>query len=243
MEEQIENKIIYIINGIRRSGNHAIANWIMSHYNSGCYINNANKFIKTNSNWLPCFSDNCQQKNIQENPEIIIIGLENKLNTLANIPQEYSKKWLSINSNINITMHSIFLIRSFPNLLASSIKAWPKSDWLIKLQDYWKQYVQFALSNNKYILLYDKWLEKQYRDQYAINLDFSNKDTGIDKIPHYGGGSSFKDKLVNNDNLKNRWQMMLDNQEYIEYISKFKYWEDHIKLFGKDQCYYHFMKN
>jgi hypothetical protein len=232
-------KKIITIYGIRRSGNHAVANWIMSHFKSGCYINDANMPVRTQSNHLPCYSK-CKLYNLDQNPEIIIIGIENKLN--RNIHKKYLNTIIKSDDS-NIEINEICLIRNFSNLLASHLKAWPDKTYHENMPQHWYQYIEFYLLNNEInTIIYDHWLDKNYRNDMANFLKFHNQEFGIDEISSYGGGSSFKETIVNKDNLKNRWKSLIDNERFNKIMNTFPYWKEHIDIFGKDEVYNYFNK-
>lgn len=228
------------IYGIRRSGNHAIANWIMSHYHTGCYINDANLRLRAKSDWLPCYRNRCKQTNLDKNPSIIIIGIENRLN--RNIHNLYFKEISNLYEANNLETLEISLIRHYSNLVASHLKAWGDQKYHEKIQQDWKKHFDFYEQHKSEMirLIYDEWLDLPYRNLIADNIGFSNKDLGIEQIPHYGGGSSFKDKTVNRDNLKNRWKTMIENDRFLSIMKNFAHWDDHITIFGQDEAYGYF---
>lgn len=233
------SKLITIY-GIRRSGNHAIANWIMSHFTSGCYINDANMHLREHCNKLPCHNQQCKNLDLNQNPEIVIVGIENKLNSSIN--SLYLDKLLSYNKDTQ--NYEICLIRNCGNLIASHLKAWGHGSYHEEIPNHWKQYIDFYDKHNSVInlLIYDHWLEHNYRNKIAKTIGFKNTDLGIKEISHYGGGSSFGEKTVNEQNLKNRWTSMLNNTRFINIMNNFQYWKDHENIFGQDDIYQYFNK-
>jgi len=214
-----KQKLITIY-GIRRSGNHAIANWIMSHFDTGCYINDANRYIRNESNILPCHRlGQCKNTQLDKNPDIVIIGIENKLD--KHIQDAYYKKLLSHNQPSNIEIINITLIRNCANLIASHLKAWNNEKYHEELPNSWKKHTDFFKQNNYSLIVYDSWLDSKYRNDIAKTLNFINHDFGVDQISSYGGGSSFGDKVVDIGNLINRWKSMLDNNRFLNIMSKF----------------------
>jgi hypothetical protein len=213
----------------------------MSHFNSGCYINDANnRDITIKSNNLPCHNNHCKLADLDQNPEIVIIGIENKLN--RNIHKKYLNKILTYN-NSNIEINEICLIRNCANLLASYLKRWPLHTENEYIPQRWHKYIEFYLSNNDiHTIIYDNWLDKTYRDSIANFLKFNNQEFGINQIPSYGGGSSFEDTIVNRDNLKNRWKSMINNQRYNKIMNTFQYWAEYVDIFGEDDVYHFFNK-
>lgn len=228
------------IYGIRRSGNHAVANWILSHYNKGCYINDANRQIRQSSNWLPCYKHLSNQTNLDNSPDIIVIGIENKTDRF--IHQLYLDKIKQIYTDQHIHNTEICLLRHCPNLIASHLQAWPDKTYHENIPNHWKEYITFYKNDTNDVLqlVYDYWLDQSYRNSFATTIGFTNLDNGIDHIPHYGGGSSFKDKVVDHKALKNRWKNMITNDRFNNIMKKFDYWADHIEIFGTDECYLHY---
>jgi hypothetical protein len=208
----------------------------MSHYTSGCYINDANTKIREASDWLPAFKHKSKQTTIDNSPTSIIIGIENRLN--LSICDTYLKKINSIYISNSVKVKKISLIRHFPNLIASHLRAWGGQKYHEGMADEWNKHYDLSINHKDiYRLIYDQWLDSDYRNDLAKTIGFINQDFGIDQIPHYGGGSSFKDKVVNRDNLKNRWKTMVKNDRFMTIMKNFPYWHKHIKIFGKDEAY------
>ena len=241
--DPIKNKMPKLISiyGIRRSGNHIIANWIMSHYNSGCYINDIGYNFRQKTNNLPCHKHLCKPFDIYENPEIIVLGIENKTN--LKIHDLYLNK---INAYYNTMADNIkiCLIRNCANLIASHLQAWGNMEYHENIPNHWKQYIDLLKNNcDLQLVVYDHWLNNQYKNIIANKIGFTNKNLGIQDIPNYGGGSSFNDSIVCNDKLKRRWQTMTNNKRFISIMENFSYWSDHVDIFGKDEIYNYFNTN
>lgn len=231
------------IYGQRRTGSHAIANWITSHFKTSCYINDSYRKIRIQSNELPSHKSYSIKTNLDNYPEIIVVGVECR--TDRNVHDSYMNYLKSIYNVDSIDSQEICLIRHCPNLLASHLKAWGEGTYHEKIPDVWKKFIDFY-SNNKtqiYRLVYDHWLDTEFTDAVAKDIGFDNHNLGTEQIPNYGGGSSFKDQVVNKLDLKNRWKNMLNNNRFTHILQNFKYWDDHKDIFGYDEAYQYFNKS
>jgi len=145
--------------------------------------------------------------------------------------------------------NKIIIIREFKNWVASLIKHMQSSRttnrtntkkkqqwvWDSKTQQqrslmrtYLRTYLehaQYFLSSNEYTtILYDKWFsDEDYRKQIVSELGLEFTDMGRDKVSKQGRGSSFDGLDYNGKalemNVLERYKTMINDDEYIEYIS------------------------
>jgi hypothetical protein len=198
--------------GMRRSGNHAIINWLLANFNNGkevieryktnCSIINDSTYVPIfiNSNASIVFFNSCVEDPFWgiksdfdlSNLNLIIHSYEDKL--FSYIEEHSYNKCNNLEENII----NIIILRDPYNMFASRQKYidnyWTKVD-LLHI-DMWIAYAEEALNinnniNNKIIILYNKWLtDKDYRDDIANKLGVYNFDnTRI--VSTCGNGSSF----------------------------------------------------
>ncbi|MEK6919013.1 MAG: hypothetical protein AABW73_03155 [Nanoarchaeota archaeon] len=225
--------------GLKRSGNHAITNWIIKNVeadNSGVsYFNNVidpfsndGKILKRPFKKIKDIIDN--QKGGPK--QLTIITYEDY--SLKNI-----KTAITIKNQRKImkkgVISNILLIRDPFNTFASRMKRienldkeglkrpiqnveWPK---VISL---WKQYAKEYLGITNYlerkiIVNYNNWTsDKSYRDKKLKEIGHKNMDLGIETVPNQGHGSSFdllsKDGNASSMKVLERWEEFKNIKKY-----------------------------
>ena len=139
----------------------------------------------------------------------------------------------------------IIIIREFKNWIASLVKHMQSSRAITKKKQQWLsdsktqeqkslmhiylrtylEHAQYFLSSNDYTtILYDKWFsDEDYRKQIVSELGLEFTDMGRDKVSKHGRGSSFDGLDYNGKalemNVLERYKTMINDDEYIEYIS------------------------
>lgn len=204
--------IIYMrtirIIGMRRSGNHAIINWLASNFNNGNPVDTF--YNKSMGLRLPVFTNNerdiffingCKEDPYWDTPELkksqsfklMIHSYEDRDFSYI---LHYSYNKLS-NSEDNIL--NIIIMRDPLNLFASRQQHPESNRWLIVDEDHinlWVKYAEEALNitnniQNKLVILYNKWLtDKNYRDSIAKIIGTPNFDN-TEQVSICGDGSSF----------------------------------------------------
>jgi len=220
------NNVFRVI-GIRRSGNHAIINWLC-----GLYDPNYTKFINDINPQFGKFRINYFRNNIS--PNSMIPCLKNtELKKAVNIIFSHENRNLyNVNYFIDEqsfskhNFHTIIVMRDFFNMMASQFMAHEKLKWLFKVNDseyvkrevtFWKQYANEFIGNTDILrfnfgtvikINYNDWvINKEYRKSIASKCSgaiFS--DRCLNGISPWGYGSSFE----NNKKLVNK----LKNNEY-----------------------------
>jgi len=132
----------------------------------------------------------------------------------------------------------IIFLRDYYNWLASSIKAGENrfGSWTnrrgkpeMSVIELWKQYAEeftnkSILKPNSHYVSYNDWhLSKDYRKEVCEALGFTFTDKGINKVPEFGGGSSYSNTKHNgqaNEKLKTteRWANHKGDKNYINLI-------------------------
>ena len=200
----------YAFYGLRRSGNHAILEWliqnlggsgertVISHrrliaVNTAAYINEANTFEPVERLYKHCtYAD--------QNYENLIVSYEDVSLDYILPPTKGYK--------------NIVIVRDINNLFASRYKRFidkghlhESSDMLIneKIVNIWKDHVNAGLNKDAILIQFEKWLDsKEYRDEISAIFKCHNYDI-TDTMTEFGDGSSFSGKIKPSVNdLKNR---------------------------------------
>lgn len=209
---------IYSFYGLRRSGNHAILEWILYNLGNGsdrllyergavvvrgnaAYINEANAYIAQNPpNHLKLLRDIIILNNMDI--ETIIVAYEDVYPEYSLVPS--SKK--------------IFLTRDIENLVASRLKKNQRN--MLVDSEFFKKWIDYTKQENK--ILFDDWISsKEYRD--SISKELFNVEN-LDKTEYVavnGGGSSFSGLIKPTvEELKSRSKMVNLPQEAINRINQ-----------------------
>lgn len=190
----------YAFYGLRRSGNHAILEWLIQNMgdrgerkvvksrrlmavNSAAYINEANTYSSY---------ENLEEHHAlaDETYKTLIVSYEDVgLDYVLPITQGYRK---------------IVIIRDLPNLFASRYKksqayghSYKKGVMRIdeKAIELWKDHAISGLNGSAILIQFEKWLDaKEYRDELAASFNAANHDI-TDTITEFGEGSSFSGQL------------------------------------------------
>lgn len=194
--------------GLRRSGNHAVIDWILehcdsyTHYNNVVLENNIFKADSVNGNGefkLASFED--YPLNYLPKGKTILL-LRDPLNTFASRLQHLR------NSLSNIELYKDW--REFGNFY-SRLNMISKGAF-----DLWKQYARAFVENEYICINYNKWFaSKSYRKEISKKLNLKHTDKGFfsKKGHQFSGGSSFKNF--------NPLQSYKNFAEDIEYLSLF----------------------
>lgn len=214
--------MIYSFYGLRRSGNHAILEWLL--YNMGnkadrfCHKveNGSEKVISRGTAFY--FNDVSRYKgnHIQLCYDVISayqLGAKDLLVT-------YEDK--SISYKLTPSKKNIVVVRDILNVLASRLKnsnAKNPRDMRIdkEIIDLWKKH---ASNEDCVKILYEKWLiSQEYRNSICEHLNISNFDN-IEDVYSFGGGSSFTGQVLDSkENLLNRYKDVDFPNEINEMIS------------------------
>lgn len=188
----IRNIKIY---GMMRSGNHAIIEWIASHYNhtihyNDCYYNNKELKISSTHHY----------GNLNKDIDLTIHSFEDQL----------------LNEN-KITNNNVFIIlRDWYNMASSRIISGrmmmrdnsftPINLWL-KLVDLYQKYPE------KFII-YNFWVDDEsYRTNIEKTFNLNGSGLFVKSLPKSGMGlgSSFGDKIICPNNVNKRYLNILNN--------------------------------
>ena len=236
--EIVNQKLIKVI-GLRRSGNHAIINWIIPQQ-SGVVRHLNNLSIRGNYYRELCdkLRDNHPELYRQKKSDLIkeaqgdfelkdclICNYEDY--NLDKITSQQIEKRHDFYFGKSAVKYDLLLLRDPFNTLASRLKA-PKDtaiDLRVKNQVFINRWIAYAkeflgetqfLKNNKLVVNYNKWFtDVDYRKQIACQLNLEFSDRGINQVRGFGGGSSFDrcdfSGQAQNMKILERWKQFSDD--------------------------------
>jgi GR25 family glycosyltransferase involved in LPS biosynthesis len=215
IKDRFYDSRVISVNGIRRSGNHIIIDWIKS---------GLSKEVK--------FFNNLKNQKIINDIKRII-GKNNKRQTshiMISFEEQHSNlkdEQSPLNQMIDLFHHNILVLRDPLNLFASHIKRGflNRTDessfvFLNKVIDLWWYHFNYLRKDKRvYTIIYNKFvLDTNYRKKVALDLQLSPDDKVLDGVPYYGGGSSFDKKSFRGRGIEmdtlNRWQYMTDDPHF-----------------------------
>tara|TARA_B100001939_G_scaffold242460_1_gene209969 strand:- start:278 stop:1015 length:738 start_codon:yes stop_codon:yes gene_type:complete len=193
------------IYGIRRSGNHAITEWLL-HFISGGkprHIIKHRLITRGNSCYLNALNE-------YQDKDELRIDIDFCSQTFRNTLLTYEDTSISYRSRHDNSNTKIVIIRDIFNVAASrlqrlSIQGLPwdtKNHYMSVTEEFIQLWINHALAstavndNSRFIsIVFDKWLcSREYRDRIAKQLGFNNLDC-TSTVSHHGGGSSFDEGL------------------------------------------------
>jgi len=172
----------FIVFGIRRGGNHAIAQWLIPQIAGGVKYYHAVSPERKENNRFTTYGESGNT----------YVGLENVR------VSEFSENKEELLDGIELgEVKTIMILRNPWNVIASHVQ-WksPKLLYLRKkmvgglLSDYYNEYDVADKDIN--FIIYDKWFKDiNYRKQISEKLGLEFSDEGLQTVVRIGGGSSF----------------------------------------------------
>ena len=205
----------FAIYGMRRSGNHAVMEWLLKN----CSGTDARHVIKHSI----VFSHNSCYLNDITGPGVNIAQLRIDhmfaSSTFQNLIVSYEDKPTGHITEFSLGYPKIVILRDIKNVAASrhkkSLDKSGLASWenLMRMdEEFFKYWLEHAYANTKGNILavkFEDWASnRNYRDEIAKKLALKNFDS-IKTVSHHGDGSSFD---VGNQNppspeaLKERWK-------------------------------------
>lgn len=210
--------------GLKRSGNHAVINWIIANSGIEGAVHMNNVFDLSES--PPKIINQSQiKKELSGNTKLLVLSYEDvSLNDgIIEVPAyKFSENHKFVN---------VILLRDFYNFLASRIgilesikKAGVRNPIqkvsLEEVKNLWKQYAKEYQGKTNFIkeslsVSYNDWYKsKDYRDELLRDLfgvNSINKDKDLNKVSDHGRGSSFDgltyDGRANEMKVLERWKV------------------------------------
>lgn len=213
---------------MRRSGSHALLNWLAGHYDDVWYFNDCRpadvpQRDRRHTDSLPCLPRIALAPN--HSPAVLLRGFEDRkigsdLRTIA--PSVDERPVLNC-----------LLLRDPFNLAASRLQAATLHRYARSFRDLakfvlrWKEYAREFMGETNYIgdkiaISYNQWVTSyDYRRDLAKQIDRPLNDATRNQVSKQGGGSSFDGRKVDGSDLKvlDRWQYFEQNEEYRQYLS------------------------
>ena len=226
----INNKEIRVV-GMKRTGNHAIINWIFSQLDeTKCFLNyvapNKNPFItfhkKGTATQFPQedfytkFNIKAERLGFLSPKKALMYSYEDDF--LEDICSDYFEKHHNRWVGKSEKRYEILILRDPFNLFASRLKLEAMLDNVIALRKdterdtvikMWKQYAREILNetnfikNNKITVNYNTWVtDVNYRKQLSEKLNLKFSDEKAKEVTPIGGGSSFDKNQTSAKDMK-----------------------------------------
>lgn len=226
-------KRLFLIFGIRRSGNHAITLWLTSNEDPK---NTLIKFNQPPYRELDYITN--RVKKIKQ-IKLVIITYENKRidkkEPIIFKEEDFGKR----------EKKHILILRDPFNTFASMIRRYNNAGRRLNLhqtKDIWKQYAREVINttnylNDKMFINYNFWVQSEtYRDKIAKKLGLTPDKDKVEHVPHNGEGSSFDgteyDGKAFQMDVFNRWKCYIDDEKYKSLFKDKELIELSTKLFG-----------
>lgn len=210
----------FVIFALRRSGHHAILNWIARGIpNKTKHLNDVKlKGTSVSGNITRNFNGKAK------GPEVLIVNFET-----SSIDRIDEIKWDKINEIKGKRIVFIYVERDPLNWMASTLQIRRKRKKKKGLGPIQHMIFQYKLNHklarerdDVLVIEFNKWFsDKKYRNEIAEELGFVNKDTGVDSVAREGGGSSFSGTSHNGKakNLKvlERWKQFKSDKTFLAF--------------------------
>jgi len=226
----VNDKEIRVV-GMKRTGNHAIINWIYSQVNEKkCFLNyvapNKNPFISFHKqgtvtefpqeDFYEKFHLKAEQLGFFSHKKALIYSYEDEFleDVFSRSFEKNHDRWVGKSAE----RFEVLILRDPFNLFASRLKLEAILDNVIALRNenerklvvnMWKQYAREMLGDsniifkNKITLNYNRWvLDIEYRKKIAALLNIKFSDEKTKEVIPIGGGSSFDKDSKSSENMK-----------------------------------------
>ncbi|NET43928.1 hypothetical protein [Okeania sp. SIO2B3] len=246
---EIVNRKEIRVAGMKRTGNHAIINWVKSQQNGNVgFINN----VLANQNPYRYKYENLQDnfpehkwaiENNRQQAKGNFIKRDCLIYSYEDFPlEQIASDKFERNHDLYLgksaMRYDLLIIRDPFNLFASRLKVSSKATHFLSVNspkktmidlwiDYAKEYLGETnyLKHNKVCVNYNQWFaDVEYRRNIAEKLQIEFSDAGIDRVTSFGEGSSFEGKQFNNKatsmDVLNRCQKVADNPQYKQFFNQ-----------------------
>jgi hypothetical protein len=250
---QIVNQKEVRVIGLKRSGNHAIINWIwkqqgqdVTHLNNVPVKINPYRFLYEH---YP--TQKLKQQSLGNFTEKQLLSYSYEDCQLEDIVDKSFESKHDIYLGKSAKRYDVLILRDPFNCFASRIKMYinqnevDKKNTLVTSKsitiwlDYAKEFLGETnfLKNNKVCINYNLWCSDiEYRQQLAKQLDLEFSDAEFDRVKGQGGGSSFDGLNLKHQGSKmkvaQRWQLMADNPYFLELVKNPEVFQYSNKIFG-----------
>ncbi|NEN90938.1 MAG: hypothetical protein F6K48_19295 [Okeania sp. SIO3H1] len=257
LSEIVNQKEIRVV-GMRRTGNHAIINWIKGQQTGKIEFWND---LKVNINALRQKYENLRENYPFVKKDCLIRSYEDY--TLQEITNWIFESKHDLYFGKSGTRYEVLILRDPFNLFASRLKnrlqkeknnlylgesSYGNNFLSVRnpnktVADLWINYAKEYLGETNYLkqnkicINYNQWFtDVEYRRNIADKLQMEFSDVGINKVAGQGGGSSFEGKEFDGKatsmDVLNRWQKVADNPRYRELFNNQKILKYSERIFG-----------
>lgn len=205
----VKRKQRFTVLALRRSGHHAVINWICRQHDHRVVFHNL-----------------CGIKNKK--------GSEIKIYGDGSLPVRHIHNFENFDFNkiIQLCMimpfaHLILVVREARNWIASCLKRRETARYeyekdvfkeLPQRVELWKQHAKIAIDKSTWltVILFDRWFsDAEYRRSICKRLDIPFTDAGLNEVVRFGSGSSFDarryDGRAQEMDVLNRWKEFEDD--------------------------------
>lgn len=203
-------KKVYIVNGIQRSGIHAVANWLKN--NLQAPYNYVNSIFVSHINDVYDYATHEVNLLILESTPLSPISFRNYKN------DEYEIFLINLLRNPINHWPSYFTNAGTKDIRCNFVPLWINQHNVMKMQ---------FLNITSVNVLFHLWFNnKGYRNYICHQLNVNNNDCGLNAIDSSGGGSSF-DGLTFNGNAQRmkvlqRWKTFQWTEESLHVLKKLR---------------------
>lgn len=207
------NDVVMRVFALRRSGHHAILNWIRHQLPVRHWLLNdctmglnpfdgavlSSSLVRGRWHEHRVFRIDREKAGAHTYKGALIYNFEEP--DLSRVPREMpiaaERSWFGE----SLRRHDILMLRDPFNQLASKLK-WaygdvdrpskPSLDEVVEARDLWKMHAREFLGETAHLsdlvtLSYNDWfLDREYRDRKATELGFANRDVGLDEVARWG---------------------------------------------------------
>lgn len=215
---------VMVVIGMRRTGNHAVINWI-KHQCDGSFL-----FFNNITPECSPFSALMKEQKIGfSGKPLLVFSYEDKtFDAINSAPLNNVIKQFCRSPDKNVK--TVLILRDPYNLFASRLKKWPEvmrnADSRDQLVELWKSYAsEFGadrIPGEQRALVsvnYNEFVQNPgYRQQLSQQLGLRYTDKGLEKVAFYGHGSSFDigniDKAALELDVLKRWTVFQDDEDF-----------------------------
>ncbi|MEC4893037.1 MAG: hypothetical protein SAL07_12640 [Oscillatoria sp. PMC 1051.18] len=242
--------------GLRRTGNHAIINWLREqatgvvwHLNNVAPLTNPFRYKCENlQDYFPQYEQAIARYRSQAKGDFVakdwlLYSYEDY--ALEQITKSQFERKHDLYLGKSAIRYDLLILRDPFNLFASRLKnnyltvSTPPKTLVEMWLDYAQEFVGETnyLTNHKICLNYNRWtIDVDYRQQIAEKLGLKFSDAGIDRVGSWGGGSSFEgqefDGQATKMDILNRWKHFQADPKYLQLVNNRKLYDYSQRIFG-----------
>jgi hypothetical protein len=246
--------------GLKRSGNHAVINWIGQQFPGDrvYFLNNCrplenpyNTKHSEDSAETIIFHNYRINRHTQrfDDKDCLLYSYENR--SLSEVHNEVARNNHDAWVGQSLNRYDILLLRDPFNLIASCLQRDLNQgqneenlqDRYLRLKSLWIEYAREFIGetnyllSNKTVISFNSWkADKAYRRQLAENLGLEFTDAAVDEVLPVGGGSSFDERQFDGAGgsmeLGKRWCRFRTNVFYRNLLRDGTLWKLSKRIFG-----------